>query len=84
MNAEQNEDLQYIRQLIFSAVDLNLYLDTHPDDRDALEVYNHYAMQLRDAVDAYDKKYGPLCNFGMGMSGHPWQWINEPWPWSNM
>jgi spore coat protein JB len=27
----------------------------------------------------YESRYGPLRN--TSMSGHPWAYIDEPWPW---
>ena len=30
----------------------------------------------------YERIYGPLLNFGLGMtSRNSWQWIQDPWPW---
>ena len=42
----KNEHLNAIRKLQFFAVDLNLYLDTHPDDANAVNMYNSFSKQL--------------------------------------
>ncbi len=75
------EQIRKIQELGFACVDLNLYIDTHPDDENAINIYNSLACQLENAIKNYEKKYGPLMNFGFGKSSCPWQWIDEPWPW---
>ena len=72
-----------IQELTFACVDLNLYLDNHPDDAAAINTYNSFSKQLNEAMRSYESKYGPLTNFGYGKSSCPWQWIDEPWPWDN-
>lgn len=65
----------------FTAIEFNLYLDTHPDDKKALADYNETVKKLMDLKAQYEKKYGPLTNFGYATSECPWQWVDEPWPW---
>ena len=65
----------------FTAIELNLYLDTHPEDRKALNDFNETVERLNDLKAQYEKRYGPLLNFGFSSSEYPWQWIDEPWPW---
>lgn len=65
----------------FTAIEFNLYLDTHPDDMKALNDFNETVKKLRDLKAQYEKRYGPLTNFGFATSEYPWQWIDEPWPW---
>ncbi len=75
------ELLRRIQEVEFAAVELNLYLDTHPDNVAALNDYNRIAVELSKLKKEYRMNYGPLANFGYGTSGHPWQWIESPWPW---
>nr|WP_294570908.1 spore coat protein CotJB [uncultured Romboutsia sp.] len=70
-----------IQELSFACVDLNLYLDNHPDDANAVSMYNSFSKQLNEAIRNYECKYGPLTNFGYGKSSCPWQWVEQPWPW---
>lgn len=81
MNNERTRLLDEIRAIEFMAIDLNLYLDTHPDDQRALKEYNSYTQQLMAMKDEYQRRYGPLSNFGTAFSQFPWAWINDPWPW---
>ena len=72
-----------IQELTFACVDLNLYLDNHPDDAAAINMYNSFSKQLNEAMRSYECKYGPLTNFGYGKSNCPWHWVEDPWPWEN-
>lgn len=78
---EQMALLRRIQEIEFVAIDLNLYLDTHPDDQRALCDYNHASQQLQALMREYERCYGPLMPFGHGVSQPPWAWIEDPWPW---
>ncbi|WP_027365315.1 spore coat protein CotJB [Desulfotruncus alcoholivorax] len=71
-----------IQQLSFIEVELNLYLDTHPEDQQALAMYNSTHQNLMQCVRKYESIYGPLVNFGYspGMQNY-WKWVDSPWPW---
>ncbi len=77
----QAKMLNEIMSLEFTAVDLNLYLDTHPCDMRALTEYNQVVQQLRMLKHSYEQCYGPLGNYGTSPGQYPWRWIDEPWPW---
>ena len=81
INMNQRELFNQIMALNFAVNDLVLYLDTHPDDANAVNMYNSFSKQLNEAIRNYECKYGPLTNFGYGKSGCPWQWVEQPWPW---
>ncbi len=75
------EQLKKIHELGFACVDLNLYLDNHPEDKNAVCLYNSLGQQYREAIRSYEKKYGPLLNFGHSNTSCPFDWVDEPWPW---
>lgn len=83
MNCEnQARMLKSLQEMEFVAVELNLYLDTHPCDSDALNDYNCAVERIRELKQEYEAEFGPLLNFGMGgFSKEPWQWAMGPWPW---
>nr|WP_034644887.1 spore coat protein CotJB [Bacillus methanolicus] len=72
------EELQVIQ---FVLVELNLYLDTHPNDIEAIEQFNLFEEMRKNTAEKFEKKFGPLFNFGLSTSGVPWQWVEQPWPW---
>ena len=73
--------MQQIRQIEFVCVDLNLYLDTHPDDERAAMDYSCYSQQLMALKREYEENYGPLPNFGNSIIGSQFTWVDDPWPW---
>lgn len=75
--------LYSIQELSFAAHDINLYLDMHPNDKNAISLYNNYNMEAKKLTIDYEKKYGPInLSDDEGLSMIPWSWINEPWPWN--
>lgn len=80
---DQAQMLTYIDALCFATIDLNLYLDVHPEDRNMLNLFNQYRTQLNDLKKEYDSKYGPLLLSGDSLTAFPWAWNKKPWPWEN-
>ena len=72
--------LHRLQALNFAVSELGLYLDTHPTDQDALELFNQYVELYEDALQKYENEYGPMTQMGSGMSG-AYQWVKGPWPW---
>ena len=74
--------LRKIQQIEFVALELNLYLDTHPDDFRAIEQYNRMHSELCELKRQYEQQHEPLLNYGFGMNnGRTWRWAETPWPW---
>lgn len=59
------------QQSAFSAWDLRLYLDTHPDDAEARALFGQMAQEAEEPCYA--------TTFLSGGTG--WGWTDEPWPW---
>lgn len=73
--------LHELQAVDFVLVELNLYLDTHPDDRNAIEQYNHFAQKKQMLKQQFDQKFGPLQGFGNSYTKYPFGWKEAPWPW---
>lgn len=63
----------------FAAWELHMYLDTHPCDRTANEMFRKYVDEAQMLRREYEKKYGPLTV----PSSNEADWLNDPWPWEN-
>jgi len=75
----RDEMLRKLSALDFYAIDLHLYLNTHPDDAEAINKYNAVVTEANAMRKQYESMYGPLtANMA---SKVPWQWIQNPWPW---
>lgn len=81
MNDEQKRLMTSLQELCFACLDLQLFLDTHPNNQQALQEFNKYSQMYGNTKKEYEQKYGPLTNFGYSKSSYPWQWVMTPWPW---
>lgn len=73
--------MEKIQMVDFALVELTLYLDTHPQDSQAIQQFNQLAVESRDLKASYEQQFGPLRQFGGSFSGYPWNWGDSPWPW---
>jgi len=78
---EQAELLTYIDALSFATIDLGLYLDLYPDDKNIIQLFNKYREQKKQYKMEYEKKFGPLLLSSDALNAYPWAWDNTPWPW---
>lgn len=79
MEGRAQQLLREIQAVNFALIDLNLYLNTHPMDEQALQLHNEYVEKYKMLVQEYEELYGMLTP--TETSSFPWEWINEPWPW---
>ena len=79
-NKEKNPTpMNDLQVMAFAIQELALYLDTHREDREALELYRKYQEIYHKSMMEYSKKCGPL-NHGTPTEG-PYSWLDDPWPW---
>ena len=71
-----------IQKLSFVKEELELYLDTHPTCRTALDYYQQTLMELERLTEQHENEVGPLTASGV-RSTDEWTWIGGPWPWQN-
>lgn len=71
--------LTELQTMAFVIQELALYLDTHRDDQEAIELYCAYQKMYNEAAAQYEKMCGPLNH----MSGccDAYRWLDDPWPW---
>lgn len=69
-----------LQALNFAVQELALYLDTHRDDLEALELYRRYQQLSMEKNAQYVRKYGPLCHKDQTSTAE-YAWLSDPWPW---
>lgn len=65
--------------LDFAVDELGLYLTTHAEDKEALELYWNYIRLSREGREKYRKRYGPLMQ--TDITEGEYRWLKDPWPW---
>ncbi len=80
MDAKKSRLLYAIQMYDFYLYELQLYLDTHPTCRNALNAFRTYKMRREQAVAAYTSAYGPLTPINSDCE-NVFEWAKGPWPW---
>ncbi|MBP3336383.1 MAG: spore coat protein CotJB [Ruminiclostridium sp.] len=62
----------------FYAQDLKLFLDTHPDDTRALELYREAVKQADACRCAFENEFYPLRASSAGTDCN-WDWLSGQW-----
>ncbi len=81
-NITKKRMLRDIKEVEFALKDLNLYLNTHPDCSEALEMYKLYEKKSRQLICEFERMFGPLTPSAVNNTD-AWLWIKGPWPWEN-
>jgi len=72
--------LTELQALGFAVQELALYLDTHREDKEALELYRSYQKMYDHCRKEYRKMHGPL-NHMHPSDNDGYDWLEDPWPW---
>ncbi len=82
MNDNRKETLmRKIQAYGFTAHECALYLDCHPNNKQALSRYSKAIKEMNEAVAQYEGLYGPITVQAAG--GQSWNWVKGAWPWQN-
>lgn len=71
--------LSQLQTVGFAVQELALYLDTHRDDGEALELYRSYQQMYTKLRKMYEDERGPLNH--MHAQDGTYRWLDDPWPW---
>ncbi len=71
--------LNELQAMGFALQELALYLDTHQNDKEALELYRTFQKMYREGKQKYEKLCGPLTH--MSYEEGAYRWLESPWPW---
>ena len=69
-----------VMALCFVSHELQLYLDTHPQDTEAFTLMKSVMGLADEAKRRYVARYGPLRPDDMQCS-ETFDWLEDPWPW---
>ena len=69
-----------VMALCFVSHELQLYLDTHPEDAEAFALLQSALGLAEEAKRRYTAKYGPLRPDDL-QGSETFDWIDDPWPW---
>lgn len=58
--ADRNQLLKEINEVSFTVNDLNLYLDTHPLEKDALDMLSENMKKRKQLLSTYGAEFEPL------------------------
>ena len=78
--ALSSDPLRAIQELSFVKAELELYLDTHPDCKVALDYYGQTVDALTQLMNKYQASGKPIVASG-SIETKRWSWVAEPWPW---
>ncbi|WP_078546017.1 spore coat protein CotJB [Litchfieldia alkalitelluris] len=73
--------LEELQAVDFVLVELTLYLDTHPEDYDAIKQFNDMALLRKKIAKQFEANFHPLLQYGHSYSSYQWNWDDSPWPW---
>lgn len=77
----QSAAMRALQEAGFTLHELVLYLDTHPENRKALSMYQTYRKKYLELVSQYEASFGPLT--ANSVTGDSWTWGASCWPWQN-
>ena len=80
--SEMSQMRRRIMAMDFAIYEIDLFLDTHPKDKQALTARLEYRKKRDEMVADYVKRFGPyVVTTNDVMSTDRWTWIENPWPW---
>ncbi len=74
--------LRKVQQHGFAMLEAGLYLDGHPNCRQALEYFARQRDLYLKYADEYEAKYGALTMMSE-TNCNTWNWVQGPWPWES-
>jgi spore coat protein JB len=83
MNSDETDSTQLLNELKaldYALVELSLFLDTHPNDENAIKQHNELAVKrhaARERLENHPEDYSPL----EASDSNDCRWSLAPWPW---
>lgn len=81
-NMPSRKDLLHLINVASFAVDdVKLFLDTHPENKEALAYFQEYNAIRTQALEDFSRLYGSLTLDSITTCSDYWKWIEVPYPW---
>lgn len=82
VNTQEKSDtpMHELQAMGFAVDELVEYLDTHPDDAEAVQLLQTYAKCYKERMEQYERECGPLFAKNAAQNGK-YTWLHDPWPW---
>lgn len=78
---DKQRALLEVDKYYFALHEMRMYLDSHPDDAEALQLFNQYRSAYVKAKDAYEANFGALDIESDTLEKAPFHWAVTPFPW---
>lgn len=79
LTSEKTALMKKIQTISFAMVEAELFLDTHPECRQALDYYKDLRDNYRALCEEYAAKFSPIT--AGATTGGEWKWAMSEWPW---
>lgn len=78
---ERDKLLKQLMVADFAMHETALFLDSHPNNKKALDYYKKVRDKREVLAEQYRKEFGPLTYYEVRYNS--WNWVDTPWPWQN-
>ena len=79
----RNRAMEEINKISFTIDELRLYLDTHPNCREALEMIKEYMKKRHDLMMKFTENYDSIEGYSINAKNEKWLWNAGYMPWEN-
>jgi spore coat protein JB len=73
--------LEQLQTVDFVLLELQLYLDTHPGDLQALQQFHGWRERRKLVKSQFEARFGSLHPVDSAGTPYHWDWGEPPWPW---
>lgn len=78
-NVNSIQLMRNVSESAFYVTELKLYLDTHPEDTEALELYCEAVKRAKNCIEIFEKHCYPIFASSADCECS-WEWLTGCWP----
>ncbi len=80
-NMSRQELMRQLQIASFAVHEANLFLDTHPTNKEGIAYFNKYNKLKEELTEELTERFGPVNLNQYEVTGETWDWVAGPWPW---